>query len=310
MSSRVVEGATGSSSPVRDDRILPIPGLDPGRAPTSGLNPSLASAFAALSALEQTEREGPPARPNGSPEAGAADVGYRAALSRAAARLDDSLAVLADARRALAGGRPADAIAAVEAECRRLAVDLSHYRPSLVADADAPAGEVAARREFDRVVERLVGTARPSDRPSSLMLVGIDRLSRLDAVHGEGASSDVLAAVGRAMATSLAGVGEVFRFDLDVFAAVLPSLPLRQAVAVAEHLRRSVTGRRLVRRSTGSDLGRITLSAGVVCASGGPERSAAVDRAVRCLGEAQWSGGNRVVCETDPAFEQALRAIA
>jgi diguanylate cyclase len=306
----MVEGANGSSASGRDDRILPIPGLDPEHSFASGLNPSLASAFAALSAHVQREREGAPLGRNASCDSRATDGGRRAALSRAVARLDDSLAVLADARRALAGGNPADAIAAAEAECRRLAVDLSHYRPSLVVDADAPAGDVAARRDFDRVVERLIDTARPSDRDSSLMLVGIDRLSRLDAVHGEGASSDVLAAVGRAMATSFDGVGEVFRFDLDVFAAVLPSLPLRQAVAVAENLRRSVTGRRLVRRSTGTDLGRITLSAGVVRACGGPEQAAAVDRAVRCLGEAQWSGGNRVVCETDPAFEQALRAIA
>ena len=142
------------------------------------------------------------------------------------------------------------------------------------------------------------------------MLIGVDRLSRLDAAHGEGASADVLMAVGRAMAGSLSGIARVFRFDLDVYAAVLPDMPLRQAVAVAEHLRRSMMGRRLVRRSSGDQLGRVTLSAGVVSTVADDDPAAAVDRAVRCLGEAQWHGGNRVVCETDPAFEQALRAIA
>lgn len=318
MSSRVVEGALEQAASDSADRVRSLAGLDPGRPPASGLNPSLAAAFAALSALEHGEgtartghsephRQDPDRRYDGS-EAEAA--GRRAALLRAAARIDDSLAVLESARRALAGDCPADAVAVAEAESRRLAVDLAHYRPSLVDDTGPLAADVATRREFDRIVERLVTTARPSERPSSLMLVGIDRLSRLDAVHGEGASADVLTAVCRAMVTSFAGVGEVFRFDLDVFAAVLPGLPLRQAVAVAENLRREVSGRRLVRRSTGADLGRISLSAGVVCASGDPDRAAAVDRAVRCLGEAQWNGGNRVVCETDPAFEQALRAIA
>ncbi len=143
-----------------------------------------------------------------------------------------------------------------------------------------------------------------------MMLIGVDRLARLDAVHGERASADVFAAVGRAMRSSLSGIARVFRFDLDVYAAVLPDMPLRQAVAVAEHLRRSVMEQRLVRRSSGAQLGRITLSAGVVCAVTDDDAAAAVDRAVRCLGEAQWHGGNRVVCETDPAFEEALRAIA
>lgn len=308
MSSKVVEGALEPAAAGSADRVRSLAGLDPDRPPASGLNPSLAAAFAALSALEHGEGTARPDHRDDVSETEAA--GRRAALLRAATRIDDSLAVLTDARRALAGDSPADAIAAAEAESRRLAVDLAHYRPSLVDEARAPAGDVATRREFDRVVESLVTTARSSERPSSLMLVGIDRLSRLDAVHGAGASADVLTAVGRAMATSFAGVGEVFRFDLDVFAAVLPDLPLRQAVAVAENLRREVSGRRLIRRSTGADLGRISLSAGVVCASGGPDRAAAVDRAVRCLGEAQWNGGNRVVCETDPAFEQSLRAIA
>lgn len=264
----------------------------------TGANPALASAFAAIASLLADD----PAA-----DAGAAALGQRAALHRATARLDGSLAILAEARRALAGDAPAAAVAAAEAECRRLSRDLAFYFPSL-RPADGPAQPLPDRFAFDAVLHRLCTAAE--GQPSSMMLIGVDRLSRLDATHGEGASTDVLAAVGRAMTECLSGIARVFRFDPDVYAAVLPEVPLRQAVAVAENLRRSVMGRRLVRRSTGDQLGRITLSAGVVCAAGEADAAAAIDRAVRCLGEAQWHGGNRVVCETDPGFDLALRAIA
>ena len=285
-------------------------GAAPGREPrdpvssdlaAAGINPALASAFAAIAALV--------ASGDGDPSASLATAARRAAVSRAAARLDGSLAVLAEARRALSGEAPAAAVAAAEAECRRLSRDLALYFPSLNPAEEADES-LPGRRAFESVIERLCGAARAQGRVSSTMLIGVDRLSRLDAAHGEGASADVLAAVGRAMTGSLSGIARVFRFDLDVFAAALPDMPLRQAVAVAEHLRRSVMERRLVRRSSGALLGRITLSAGVVSTVADDDPGAAIDRAVRCLGEAQWHGGNRVVCETDPAFEQALRAIA
>lgn len=271
--------------------------------PLAGVNPALASAFAAIAALVSSSDTGAPGN------AASALAVRRAALNRAAARLDGGLAVLAEARRALAGDAPAAAVAAAEAECRRLSRDLALYFPSL-ASAEEPDPGLPGRREFEAVIDRLCETTRSHGRSSSMLLMGVDRLSRLDAAHGEGASADVLAAVGRAMTSSLSGIARVFRFDLDVFAAVLPDVPLRQAVAVAENLRRSMMGRRLVRRSSGDLLGRITLSAGVVSTVADADPAAAVERAVRCLGEAQWHGGNRVVCETDPAFEQTLRAIA
>jgi|GEM_PF-5385838 len=293
----------GGEAPQQTRATLDREPLDPtgSDVAAAGINPALASAFAAIAALV--------ASGDGDPSASVATAARRAAVSRAAARLDGSLAVLAEARRALSGDAPAAAVAAAEAECRRLSHDLALYFPSLT-PAEAVDDSLPGRRAFEAVIERLCGAARSQGRTSSTMLIGVDRLSRLDAAHGEGASADVLAAVGRAMAASLSGIARVFRFDLDVYATVLPDMPLRQAVAVAEHLRRSVMERRLVRRSSGALLGRITLSAGVVSTVADDDPGAAVDRAVRCLGEAQWHGGNRVVCETDPAFEQALRAIA
>lgn len=296
----------GTSEPARTLHSAEAMSADGDLAHAAGLNPSLEAAFAALTTLvgQADEADGTPHSP--SPDR---DAARRTALSRAASRLDGSIAVLTEARRALAGEAPAAAVAAAEAECRRLSRDLALYFPSL-SPATESQDALPGRREFDRVIARLVGAERPDGRPSSMILVGVDRLSRLEAAHGEGASDDVLAAVGRAMTASFSGIARVFRFDLDVHAAVLPGVPLRQAVAVAEHLRRSVLERRLVRRSTGATLGHVTLSAGVVRASVGDEAAAAADRAVRCLGQAQWHGGNRVVCETDPAFEHALRAIA
>src|SRR5258708_12731400 len=53
------------------------------------------------------------------------------------------------------------------------------------------------------------------------------------------------------------------RYGGEEFAVVLPNTALRQALTVADHIRRAVMAKELKKKSTGEILGRVTISVGV-----------------------------------------------
>ncbi len=60
-----------------------------------------------------------------------------------------------------------------------------------------------------------------------------------------------------------------------------------------------------MKRSTGEQLGRITISAGVATLHEGDSAQSMIERADACLYAAKRNGRNRVICETDPEVSAA-----
>jgi len=255
---------------------------------------------------------------------GGGRIAARTVAAGLAGRLDGGIAALARLRTSLAtemaaldrdgvdeamlagiGDRLAAIATQAEEHSRRLAAGCVDERGRLAELAaalgiDESAGlAVADPALVERAVARLSARAGRGSRVSVLLL-GFDRLEWLDAEHGPGTAMLVLAAAARAIEASFTDLGSVYRHRDEVFAAVLPATSLRQAVAVGEHLRRLMIRKILVRRSSGAELGRLTLSIGAATLQAGEDPAGLLMRADACLGAARWSGGNRVVCETDP----------
>ena len=72
------------------------------------------------------------------------------------------------------------------------------------------------------------------------------------------------------------------RYGGEEFAVILPNTVLRSALTVADHIRRAVMTKELMKRSTGENLGRVTISIGVATLRKGDTRAVA-DRARRRL---------------------------
>jgi diguanylate cyclase len=92
------------------------------------------------------------------------------------------------------------------------------------------------------------------------------------------------------------------RYGGEEFAIVLPNTVLRSAVTVGDHIRRAVMSKELMKRSTGQNLGRVTISVGVATARPGDTIQTLITRADGCLYAAKRNGRNRVICETDPEY--------
>ena len=104
------------------------------------------------------------------------------------------------------------------------------------------------------------------------------------------------------MKQNVKGQDTAARYGGEEFAVVLPNTVLRSAVTVGDHIRRAVMAKELMKRSTGQNLGRVTVSVGVATTRNGDTVQSLIARADGCLYAAKRNGRNRVICETDPEF--------
>ena len=89
---------------------------------------------------------------------------------------------------------------------------------------------------------------------------------------------------------------------------VLPNTGLRQALTVADHIRRAVMAKELKKKSTGEILGRVTISVGVSMLKPDDNTDSLIERADACLYAAKRAGRNRVICEVDPEYSADIRS--
>jgi diguanylate cyclase len=111
--------------------------------------------------------------------------------------------------------------------------------------------------------------------------------------------------VATAVKNNVKGQDTAARYGGEEFVVILPNTVLRSAITVADHIRRAVMTKELMKRSTGEHLGRVTISAGVATLHKAESAQALIERTDACLYAAKRHGRNRVICESDPEVTAA-----
>jgi diguanylate cyclase len=163
------------------------------------------------------------------------------------------------------------------------------------------------RKYFDRSIDTAIETALASGEPLSLLMFDIDYFKSFNDSYGHLTGDQVLRLVGMSLKQSIKGQDITARYGGEEFAVVLPSTALRQALTVADHIRRAVMSKELKKKSTGEILGRVTISVGVSMLKPGDDADSLIERADACLYAAKRAGRNRVVCEADPEYVAETR---
>ncbi|MGB9114465.1 GGDEF domain-containing protein [Bradyrhizobium sp.] len=158
------------------------------------------------------------------------------------------------------------------------------------------------RKYFDRSIEMAVQNALATGEPLSLMMFDIDHFKSFNDSYGHLTGDQVLRLVGMSLKQTIKGQDVTARYGGEEFAVVLPNTALRQALTVADHIRRAVMSKELKKKSTGEILGRVTISVGVSMLKPGDDTDSLIERADACLYAAKRNGRNRVVCEADPEY--------
>ncbi len=192
-------------------------------------------------------------------------------------------------------------------EIVRLQENLEAIRAESLTD---PLTQLANRKYFDAALERALMEAQRGERGFSLLVSDIDSFKSFNDRYGHLTGDQVLRLVALAVKHNVKGQDVAARYGGEEFAIILPETPLRAAVTLADHIRRAVMGKELVKRSTGEKLGRITVSVGAAVWRPGDNAQTIVERADTCLYSAKRAGRNRVVCETDPELHVTASRVA
>ncbi len=164
------------------------------------------------------------------------------------------------------------------------------------------------RKYFDRSIDMAVQNALATGEPLSLLMFDIDHFKSFNDSYGHLTGDQVLRLVGMSLKQTIKGQDITARYGGEEFAVVLPNTALRQALTVADHIRRAVMSKELKKKSTGEILGRVTISVGVSMLKPGDDTDSLIERADACLYAAKRNGRNRVICEADPEYAAEARS--
>jgi diguanylate cyclase len=156
------------------------------------------------------------------------------------------------------------------------------------------------RKQFDKSMDIYMRIAEETNSPFSLLMTDIDHFKKFNDTHGHQTGDQVLRLVAMAVKQNVKGQDVACRYGGEEFAIILPNTDIEQATAVAEHIRKAVMGKELVKRSTGANLGRVTTSVGVAMWRPGDTAHSVIERADQCLYAAKRAGRNCVKHENDP----------
>jgi diguanylate cyclase len=156
------------------------------------------------------------------------------------------------------------------------------------------------RKYFDRMIDTAVQASLTSGEPLSLLMFDIDHFKSFNDSYGHLTGDQVLRLVATSVKQAIKGQDITARYGGEEFAVLLPNTALRQALVVADHIRRGVMAKELKKKSTGEILGRVTISVGVSMLRPDDDADALIERADACLYAAKRGGRNRVISELDP----------
>ena len=155
------------------------------------------------------------------------------------------------------------------------------------------------RRAFDLSLERAIAMATGQSEPLSLVIGDIDHFKNFNDTWGHQTGDQVLRLVAHCMRESVRRNDVAARYGGEEFAVIMPEISAADAKEIAERIRETVQSKKVMKRSTGQDLGTITMSLGVATLH--PEEAAAdfIKRADACLYAAKRAGRNQVLTEDE-----------
>jgi diguanylate cyclase len=173
------------------------------------------------------------------------------------------------------------------------------------ANLDSVTG-LANRRGFDAALERAAARAHSGKPSFSLLLIDIDHFKQFNDRFGHLMGDTVLRLISVALRQSIKEHDFAARYGGEEFAIILSDMDLPGAVAFAEKIRTRIMSRELKKRSTGANLGTITVSIGAATYRPGDRARNIVERADAWLYEAKNAGRN---CTRYENFEETAAQV-
>lgn len=153
---------------------------------------------------------------------------------------------------------------------------------------------ISNRAGFDKALSTAIVETRDENIPMALVMCDIDYFKKFNENYGHQVGDQVLRLVGGVLRNTLKGQDIPCRYGGEEFAMILPRTELVGASKVAESIRITIERKRIVRKSTGEAISRVTMSFGVAEYLPGEAGCDLIERADNALYRAKNEGRNRV----------------
>ena len=239
-------------------------------------------------------------------------------------------ASLADATESLKGAKDGEGLRAVIERLVKGAKDMEHNNKKLEARLSASKQEIeqlqenlqavrtesltdplttlSNRKFFDQALAKSMTEAKEHNQPLALLMADIDHFKSFNDKFGHLTGDQVLRLVALSVKQNVKGQDIAARYGGEEFVIALPNTALQSAITVADHIRRAVMSKELMKRSSGERLGRVTISIGAAVLRPHDTAQSLIERADMCLYAAKRNGRNRVICEADPEARPSTSA--
>jgi diguanylate cyclase len=150
------------------------------------------------------------------------------------------------------------------------------------------------RKSFDAALAKAMTMSMENENDTCLLLSDIDHFKKFNDTHGHPFGDQVLKLVAKTLTAGIGMSATAARYGGEEFGVILPNTSLDEAVDIANDLRTSVSSKKLVKRSTGEDVGKITMSFGVALYTPQEDAPTFINRADEALYAAKNAGRNQV----------------
>lgn len=150
------------------------------------------------------------------------------------------------------------------------------------------------RRALDNQLQRAMDEAHKTASTLSLLILDIDHFKKFNDTYGHPLGDQVIKLVAQCLTDCTKGHDTPARYGGEEFAIVLPQTDIDGARAVATQICQTVASKQIRRKSTGENLGNVTISIGAAELSRSEAPDDLIERADTALYAAKNAGRNRV----------------
>lgn len=192
-------------------------------------------------------------------------------------------------------------------EIADLKIRMADIRSEALTD---PLTGLANRRAFSERLSDSMSTATKNKTPLCLLMLDIDHFKSFNDTYGHQLGDEVIRLVAGCMSAKTKEDDTAARYGGEEFSVVLPGAGLEEAKDVAEKIRVTVAGQKIVRKASRQTLGSVTLSIGVALLRPQDSDVDLIERADAALYAAKHAGRNCVQLESDLVEDAAARNVA
>lgn len=177
-----------------------------------------------------------------------------------------------------------------------LQVEYERVREELITDSLT---KVHNRRHLDEVLPKVSQDCDVNKMPLSVLMFDIDHFKKFNDTYGHHIGDTVLKFVGQTMRSIFFNnVHNLFRYGGEEFVVLLPGLSKFEASKYAVQLLNAIAKKEIIIRTTGENIGNITISGGIAEKNKRENVTSLIERADIALYESKRKGRNQMTAST------------